>query len=233
VADLKLEMQIDDFERRLREVEKLTDEEVAKTVKAGAASFAIVAARYTPPGVGSQSIPDQFYQDGLIWNGVDKITPGGRRLIVDLLVCARSSSRWSSWAGHLLREGFYYFVTSGKHKSLKSRKFRHPCRTLEEAHRYAHLSNRGLLRAAWGLSFQSIGMRMPNGFSSLIAKRPALSGLANLSSATMTKESVELFNNVREAGGSFTGNMEAKAYFQALKTMNQRMDKFFNKKMEA
>lgn len=227
--EAKIQFNYDRFENNVKNLQKLTAEEVTKTVKAGAASYAVVAAKYTPPDMKSARISPQYYQDGILWDGKTKIPPGGRRLIIDLLRCAKSSSRWSSWAGSLLRKGYYYYVTSGKRKAVTSRKFGVACKTYSEAVSYARLTYRGLLRAAWGMTFLTIGMKIPNAFSYLIANRPRILNRSDLASASMTADSITLNNNVREANRSFAANMDAKASYQAMKTMNQRMEKFFSK----
>ena len=158
----------------------------------------------------------------------------GRRRIYDLLSLARDpdTGHYRRRYGRLLQQGYYYVVSIFRQdKPLKQI----PCRSYQEACHYAHITYRGLTRAAWGMNIKGARGKMPVIFRKLLSLRPRLSQLSQLNDVSVQEGDVNtasITNRAITSGASYAVGMEAAAQATAVKTMNDRMNKFFKKERE-
>lgn len=228
---VKLEFQLRRFEVNLKHFREESVEEMRKVVVAGASAFATSAQKHTPPSMGKPKIEDLFYENGALLQESDREKTPGRRQIYDTVALARSEgAKDRGYWGGLARKGFLYAVKifRGKNRTLKL------CRTLEEARRYARMTYRGLLRAAWALNFAQIGNRgkLPPAFNHLLRMRPELAALSRMNSVTLDEQNiaVTLRNYAVPDNAGFVNSTKTNSSIAALRTMNDQMEKFFKKK---
>lgn len=158
----------------------------------------------------------------------DRAPLKGRRPVYDLISLVRhSDSRYKSYYGKLLREGYLYLVKIMRPKLPVITKY---CKTLTEAEKYAEITFRGLTRAAWGLRFAQLSGKMPPAFQKYISHRPKLQSLSALNVVKLDRKTktVTLTNMV--ASGGYVASMDINASIAALKTMSERIKKFLKKK---
>ena len=131
--------------------------------------------------------------------------------------------------GRLLRKGYRY-VVSIRRKGRPLRQI--PCKTEAEAVRYAHETYRGLARAAWGLSFAQLTGKLPPAFRRLMSERPRLASMSALNRLKFDqgKHEVTNTNMAVKTGDSYLSTLDVNASIAAVRTMNDRMAKFFKKK---
>lgn len=223
----------------MRYMKEETDEELSKTLMAGASAYATSAQRHTPPALGKQNIPEIFYQtieaDFVLPKG---FRTEGRRIIYPLREVLRNprTTRLKSMFGKLLRQGFEYVVVI--HSNVQQRHGRwtyyKPCTTYDEAKKYATEDYRGLMRAAWGMGFIAETGKTPPVFNKYLRRRPMLAGLKDFSSVQFypAQTTVELENDVVDEGKSFFTSTRLAGDLAALHTMNDHMEKFFKRKFE-
>lgn len=229
---LKLEFEMKTFEANLEFMRKESEEEMNKVLVSGASAYATSASKHTPPSLGKPTIDPLFYVDGIWYRQSDTEKFKGRRPVYDLVELVRNSdSKYRSYYGHLVREGYLYMVKIFRKKKPTVKKF---CKTLAEAEKYAHESYRGLTRAAWGLRFSELSGKMPPAFRKYVAERPELSKMASLNTVTIDRKlhQVLLTNSVISSGESFLASTDTNASIAAVKTMNDRMNKYFKKKFD-
>lgn len=229
--DAGMSVQLSQFEANLRRISAEADALRASILDSGVSAFAVTAQRYTPPAIGSARLPSVWFEDGVAADDPERPPrPYGRRIVRDLVIIARSRSRLAGWAGRLLRQGVRFSVTSGRGQNSPRRKPKFLADSAITAKADAHESNRGSLRAAWGLAFPSIGLAVPAAFRYLTAARP---DMRNFSAASRTADSVTLENLHPDASGNWVPLMESKAYFAALKAMNARLESIAKKDQTA
>ena len=230
---LKLELQAQEFEKNIRLLERESREEMSKTLRVGLSALASSAAKNTPPDIG-RSIKHTRYEDGVSFSASSRDKSMGRRRIYDLLSLARDpgTGHYRKHYGRLLQQGYYYVVSIFRQdKPLKQI----PCRSYQEACHYAHITYRGLTRAAWGMNIKGARGKMPVIFRKLLSLRPGLSKQSHLNVVSVQDGEVysgSVTNKAIPAGASFALGMEAAAQVTALRTMNDRMKKFFKKERE-
>ena len=207
---------------KMREDDKST---VLKALKAGAIVFANAAAKHTPPDMG-KNIDPLRYIDGVVITAGSNHKPRGRRIIIDLLASVRESrSPFRSVHGQLLKQGWKYIVFARGRKRIL-------CKDLSEAQRYAHLSYRGLMRAAWGLDLPALGGKLPPAFAKLITARNKLMTQAGRNQVRMDSDNfkITIENRVLRGSEGFVSSTTTNAEIAALKTINTRLKKHFQKK---
>lgn len=227
----KLQFNLESFRENMRFMMRESREEVRKTLLSGASAYATSAAKHTPPNPGRVRIDPRFYADGVFYDRSSNSRAMGRRRVYDLLALARNpgTGHYRRHYGRLLRNGYYYLVSIRRHgKPLRQI----PCKTEAEAARYAHETYRGLTRAAWGLSFSTLTGKIPPSFRKLLADRPRLSGMAALNAVKLDQNKNEVTNTnmAIKTGDSYLQSLDVNASIAAVKTMNDRMNKFFKKK---
>ena len=231
---VKLEAQTAEFEANIKRLQGSSREEMGKTLRAGLSALASSAARNTPPDIGRTAIRSERYEDGVSYNASARGKTMGRRRIYDLLSLARDpdTGHYRRRYGRLLQQGYYYVVSIFRQdKPLKQI----PCRSYQEACHYAHITYRGLTRAAWGMNIKGARGKMPVIFRKLLSLRPGLSKQSHLNVVSVQDGEVysgSVTNKAIPAGASFALGMEAAAQVTALRTMNDRMKKFFKKERE-
>lgn len=234
---IKIQAQFKEYEVNMRYMHNEIKEELHKTLMAGAAAYATSAQRHTPPGLGKQDIPEVYYQT----IEADFVLPKGwrtqgRRVIYPLREVLHNprTTRLKSMFGKLLRHGYEYVVVIHSHEQQRHGRWTYykPCTTYDEAKRYATEDYRGLMRAAWGMGFIAETGKMPPVFNKYLRRRPMLDGLKNLSRVSFFPEQdmVELENSVIDEGEGFLTTTKLAGHLAALRTMNDRMEKFFKKK---
>ena len=231
---VKLEVQTREFEENIKRLQRSSREEMGKTLRAGLSALASSAARNTPPDIGRTAIRSQRYEDGVSYSASSRDKTMGRRRIYDLLSLARDpgTGHYRKRYGRLLQQGYYYVVSIYRPgKTLRQI----PCRSYEEALRYAHVTYRGLTRAAWGMNIKGARGKMPVIFRKLLSLRPRLSQLSQLNDVSVQEgvvNAASITNRAITSGASYAVDMEAAAQATAVKTMNDRMNKFFKKERE-
>lgn len=231
---VKLQFSLESFARNLERMKGETLEEADKTLKTGASAYATSAARHSPPSIGQQTIDPIFYVDG-VWvrNSQDERAPArGRRKVYDLASCVKDPSmKFRSEYGRALQQGYRYMVKIQRKGKKPIRKF---VRTESEAAQYAHESYRGLTRAAWGLNFALLTGKVPPAFKRYLSERPELSRLAGMNEVTMDRgtHSVTVINNAIQAGASYLASTDTNASIAAVRSMDDRMAKFFKRRYE-
>lgn len=229
----KLEMSLKTFNVNVDFMLDELEEEREKIVMAGASAYATSAQKHTPPSMGQPDIDLSFYDfieaDHVLMNGEKT---AGRRVIYNLRQIVRNplKARWKKLFGHYLQQGFEYAVTmrnrNGKKVYLK------PCRTISEARAAAVESYRGLMRSAWGISFDSVGKKTPPAFKKYLSRRPDILKRRGLSSSAFEKAimTVTIRNDVIPNNASFLQSTDINASIAAVRTMDDLMTKFFKKK---
>ena len=231
---VKLEMSMKSFEKNLERMRKETVDEVNKVLLTGASAYATSAAKHTPPSLGKPDIDPVYYVNG-VWvrNASEHLEPKkGRRQVYDLAEMARAEGvKFRSFYGRKAREGYRYLVKIIRPKKRIIQKF---CRELSEAERYAFETYRGITRAAWGLQLANITGKVPPAFRKYLQKRPALANMARLNDVTMdaAKHEVTLVNNAIQTGAAYLPGTDVNASIAAVRSMDDRMNKFFKKKYE-
>ena len=230
---LKLNFAFLDFDRNVKKMRReLTDVEVEKVLLTGASAYVTSAAKHTPPSLGKDKIEAVFYSDGFWQTPHEEVKSRGRRPVYRLRELVRSTGiKGRELYGQKLREGYEYLVKIFRKGRPPVRKF---CRTEAEAERYAHETYRGLMRAAWGLSFAFIAGKVPPAFRRLLAERPELSRMAHLNEVQLDKKEmrVTITNRVIPEGAGFFPSTDVNASIAAVRSMDDRMNKFFAKKRE-
>lgn len=230
---IKLDFQLKRFEVNLKHFREESVEEMRKVVVAGASAFATSAQKHTPPSMGKPKIEDLFYENGALLKESDREKTPGRRQIYDTVALARSegANDRGFWGGNA-RKGFLYAVKifRGKNRTLKL------CRTLEGAKRYARMTYRGLMRAAWALSFGSIGRRgkFPPAFNYLLQNRPELASVSSLNTVRLDEQNVNvtLINHAIPNNAGFVASTILNSDIAAVRAMNDQMERFLKKKYE-
>lgn len=236
---IKLKFSIESFQKNLEFMRYQSLENIKKVLKTGASAYATSAAKHTPPfrKKGEKAVTDIepiFYEDGvLVRNRVQMdMPPHGRRRIYCLTDLAKDPNvKFRSYYGRMARQGYWYMVKIHREGKRPVRKF---CRDLTEARACAHEDYRGLYRAAWALQFKPMLGRLPSAFQKYIEKRPALSKMAHLNEVRMdeVKHEVTIINHAIPSGESFLASTDTNANIAAVKSMEDRMNKFFKKKYE-
>lgn len=232
----KLEFSLRTFEANAEFMLGELKEEQEKVVLAGASAYATSAQRHTPPSLGQTKIDPTFYEDlesdHVLMHGEKA---GGRRVIYKLRDIVRNPAkqRYKKMFGAYLQEGYEYAVQM-KNRNGRSTYLK-PCRTLDEAKRYAVEDYRGLMRAAWGMGFVAMGRKMPPVFRSLTKLRPKILSKQNtLSNVAFDAQNVQvtLTNDVIPDGAGFLYSTDINASIAAVRTMDDLMTKFFTKKFD-
>lgn len=230
---LKLNFAFRDFNRNMEKLRRdLTDVEAEKVLLTGASAYVTSAARHTPPSLGDQNIDAIFYSDGFWQTPLDTVKAPGLRPVYRLRELARTAGvKGRALYGEKLREGYKYLVKIIRKGRPIVRKF---CRTEAEAAHYAHETYRGLMRAAWGLSFGFIAGKVPTAFRRLLAERPELSRMAHLNEVHFDRAAmrVTVINHVIPENAGFFPSTDTNASIAAVRSMDDRMKKFFAKKRE-
>lgn len=227
---VKLTFLLDSFHKNVAKMQAEDLQELEKVLTAGAIVYANTAAKFTPPDPGKSKFSPLYYSDGVLYDRSSNARVKGLRRVYDLLALARnpSTGHYRKYYGKLLRKG-YYFVVSIKRPGKKLVQM--PCRTEAEAVRYAHETYRGILRAAWGLSLPKITGKAPAGpFRKLITERPRIGSKSGTGSAVKNGNTIVITNNLATMSDSYMADLTQKAEFAALRTMTQRMEKYFTKK---
>ena len=227
---VKLTFLLDSFHKNVAKMQFEDRQELEKILTAGAIVYANTAAKFTPPDRGKSMFSPLYYADGVLYDRSSNARAKGRRRVYDLLTLARnpSTGHYRKYYGKLLRKG-YYFVVSIKRPGKKLVQI--PCRTEAEAIRYAHETYRGILRAAWGLSLPEITGKAPAGpFRKLVAERPKIGSRSGTGSAVRNGNTLVITNQLATMSDNYMAELTQKAEFAALRTMNQRMIKYFAKK---
>lgn len=230
---VKLEMSLKTFNVNMEFMRHEVEDEMAKVVLAGAAAYATSAQKHTPPALGKPDIPDEFYQTMEMDRTLNKgEKTGGRRVIYNLRQCVRNqdSHRFKRMFGTLLQQGYEYVVVMKNRKGKGS--YMKPCRTLDEARRAAVESYRGLMRASWGMSFESIGLKPPPAFRKYTNRRPDLLKRKNFNKTKFEKNimTATLTNEVIPNNAGYMTSTDMNASIAAVKRMDQLMTKYFQKK---
>ena len=232
---VKLEISLKTFEANLEFMVDEIEEEREKIVLAGASAYATSAQKHTPPNLGKPDIDPSFYEpvesDHVLMNGE---RAAGRRVIYNLRQIVRNplKARWKKLFGHYLQQGFEYAVTmknrNGKKLYLK------PCRTISDARAAAVESYRGLMRSAWGISFDTMGRKTPPAFKKYLNRRPDILKRRMLSSSRFEKSvmTVEITNDVIPNDAGFIQSTDVNASIAAVKTMDDMMTRYFKKKFD-
>lgn len=228
---VKLQFYLKSFRENVRFMERESEEEMQKTLISGASAYATSAAKHSPPSMGSAKIDPIFYADGVLYDRSSARRSYGRRRIYDLQQLARNpdTGHYRKMYGKMLRQGYYYVVAI--HRAKSPVRFV-PCRTESEALQYAHESYRGLTRAAWGLNFTTLAGKMPPAFRQLVAQRPLLANMAalNVISRNPAQRMITITNSAIKTGDNYLQSLDTNASLAAVRTMNDRMTKFFKKK---
>lgn len=232
----KLEFSLRTFEANAEFMLGELKEEQERVVLAGASAYATSAQRHTPPSLGQTKIAEMFYEDlqsDHVFRKGEKT--GGRRVIYKLRDIVRNEEKQPNKKlfGEWLRQGFEYAVR------MKNRKGRgvylRPCRTLDEAKRYAVEDYRGLMRSAWGMGFLAMGRKMPPVFRTLTKLRPKILEKQNTLSNTAfdaRNMRVTLTNDVIPDGAGFLHSTDINASIASVRTMDDLMTKYFKRKFE-
>ena len=229
---IKLKVDLASFEKNLERMRGETSEEMDKILVTGASAYATSAAKHSPPSLGKPTIDQMFYVNGIWYRQSDTAPLKGRRPVYDLLELVRSSdSKFRSYYGRLVREGYLYMVKIFRTGKRPVRKF---CRTMAEAEKYAHESYRGLTRAAWGLQFSELSGKMPPAFRKYVSERPELTKKADLNRVSIKRQihEVTITNEAVRTGASFLGSTDTNASIAAVRSMNDRINKFMKKKYD-
>ena len=229
---LKLEFSFRSFDRNVEKMRReLTDVEAEKVLLTGASAYVTSAARHTPPSLGQPTIEPVYYADGFFQTPTNAVQPRGRRAVYRLRDLARSREvKNRAEYGEKLRQGYEYMV-----KIFRGRRpVRIYARDEAEAARYAHETYRGLTRAAWGLSFASIAGKVPAAFRKYLSQRPELSRMAHLNEVTLDKRAmrVTVINRVIPEGAGYLPSTDVNASIAAVRSMDDRLNKFFKRKRE-
>ena len=107
-----------------------------------------------------------------------------------------------------------------------------PCRNETDAARLASESYRGLARAAWGLSFAAVNGKIPPVFRELISRSPSLTRKAAMNRIDIDRRRhiITITNQAINGSDGFMSALDASASLIAMRTMDDRMTKFFKKK---
>ncbi len=225
---MKLDFDLSTFEANVARMRREDRAMLRQTLISGASAYATTAARYTPPGIGNNALDPVFYADGVMYDRSSNATARGRRRVYDLLQLARNpdTGHYRKLYGTLLRQGYYYAV-SIKREGKRTRLI--PCRTEAEAAAYAHETYRGLSRAAWGLSIGALTGKVPPVFRKFVSRRPQLSRMSALNRVSFDEPRGEVLitNEVLKTGADYLAVIDSRASFQALRVMNDRMNKHF------
>ena len=229
---IKLKVDLESFERNLERMRKETSEEMDKILVTGASAYATSASKHSPPDLG-KPVPDkQYYVDGVWYRQSDTAPLKGKRPVYDLLELVRNSnSKFRPYYGRLVRQGYLYMVKIFRTGKRPVRKF---CKTMAEAERYAHESYRGLTRAAWGLQFSELSGKMPPAFRKYVSERPELTKRADLNRVSLDRKlhQVLITNEAVRTGASYLGTTDTNASIAAVRSMNDRINKFMKKKYD-
>ena len=239
VQAAKLKFDLSTFHMKCAYMVEQTEEERRKVLMAGASAYATSAQRHTPPALGQQDIPENFYA----FAEMDFVLPkkwrtNGMRIIYPLREVLRNprTQRLKRMFGKLLREGFEYVVVIHSSKQQRHGRWTYykPCTTIDEARKYATEDYRGLMRAAWGMGFLPETGKMPPVFKKYLRRRPKLAGLQNLSHVNFFPErnTVEVVNGAIGENEAFLKTTDLVASVAAVRTMNDQMSKFFKRKFE-
>ena len=206
--------------------------ELDKILVGGAIAFANAAAKHTPPDPGKSKISPLRYADGVLYDRSSNARVRDRRRVYDLLKLARdpSTGHYRSHYGRLLRQGYYY-VVSIKRRGKKLVQI--PCRNEAEAARYAHITYRGLTRAAWGVGLQTMtGKSAGKAFRRLIAERPQIGGKMDAGTAQKNGNTIVVTNAIASMSDKYMQDLQTNAQIAAVRGMNKRMLKYFQKKRD-
>ena len=230
---IQLRLLTREFEANIKRLQNESKEVMGKTLRAGLSALASSAARHTPPSIKSSTISPKYYEDGVFYRSSSG-RAHGRRRIYDLMQLARdpATGHYRRHYGKLLRQGYYYVVSIYR----PGRKVKQvPCRTYEEALKYAHVTYRGLMRAAWGMNIRGATGTAPAAFRKLLSLRPQLSRMSHLNVVDIKDgevNSMEITNRAVPSAASFITDLEAGATRVSVRTMNDYMNKFFKRKKE-
>ena len=233
-ATVRLKMELKDFYKNIYEMRDADYRECRKCVMAGAAAYVSVAQRHTPPSLGKQDIQTTFYQTLEMDRALEKNErTNGMRVIYYLREAVRNpkTRRLKHMFGKLLRDGYEYCVVIHS-KSRKTRgnwTYYKPCKTLDEARKYATEDYRGLMRTAWGLGFIRVSGKMPPVFNRYLERRPKLIKMVNLSETKLHPDGmeIEIVNKAIPDGSSFIPGLDLTSSLAAVKAMNKHMSEYF------
>lgn len=231
----QLKIHLKEFYKNLDKMREADIATCRKCVIQGAAAYVSVAQRHTPPALGSQDIPNTYYQSLEMNRVLDKNEKtGGMRVIYFLRECVRNpqTHRLKRMFGKLLRQGFEYVVVIHS-KSLKRKgqwTYYKPCRTISEARKYATEDYRGLMRAAWGMGFPGVaGATYPPVFKRYFSRRPMLHGRVNIL-GTLTLDysglNCEIVNVPIPANSAFLPGLDLTSSIASVKSMNRFMREY-------
>ena len=228
----KLQFDLTTFDENVAKMQAEDRKELDKILVGGAIAFANAAAKHTPPDPGKSKISPLYYADGVLYDRSSNARARGRRRVYDLLKLARdpSTGHYRSHYGRLLRLGYYYVVSI---KRPGKKLVQIPCRTEAEALRYAHVSYRGLMRAAWGVGLQTMtGKSAGSAFRKLISERPKIGSRTNAGTAKKSGDSIVITNARAEMSDKYMRDLQTNAQIAAVRGMNKRMLKYFQKKRD-
>jgi hypothetical protein len=239
VQAVKLKFALDTFKVNSRFMMSEEEAERKKVLMAGASAYATSAQRHTPPALGQQDIPNNFYGTAIM----DFVLPkgwktGGMRVIYPLREVLKNprTRRLKSMMGKLLRQGYEYVVVIHSSKQQRHGRWTYykPCTTLDEAKKYATEDYRGLMRTAWGMGFIAETGKMPPVFKKYLRRRPKLAELQTLSHVRFFPEqnTVEVQNDAIGENEAFLKTTDLVASVAAVRTMNDQMSKFFKRKFD-
>jgi len=236
-ASVKLTFELKDFYKNIYEMRDADYAACRKCVMAGAAAYVSVAQRHTPPSLGQQDIASTFYQtlemDRVLEKGE---RTGGMRVIYYLREAVRNpkTRRLKHMFGKLLREGYEYCVVIHSKARTTRGTWTHykPCRSIDEARKYATEDYRGLMRTAWGLGFIRVSGYMPPVFNRYITRRPKLIKQVALSEVKLDPSGmeVEVTNKAIPDGAGFLPGLDLTSSLAAVKAMNKHMSEHFEGK---
>jgi hypothetical protein len=232
-ANLKFELK--NFYENVNRMRDATVEECRKCLVQGAAAYASVAQRHTPPALGQQDIPSTFYQTLEMDRVLEKNErTNGMRVIYYLRECVRNpkTRRLKHMFGKLLREGYEYVVVIHS-KSRKTKgywTYYKPCKTIDQARAYAKEDWRGLMRVSWWLGFidKIASGRMPPVFNRYVQRRPRITskrlGEVNFLTDDMA---IEIINHVIPDNAGFLPGLDLTSSVASVKSMNKYMTEYF------
>ena len=233
----KLEFQLEEFEVNAKFMLQEMEEECRNVLMAGAAAWATVAQRHTPPSLGQQDITPSFYNSVELDYVPDKGTRlGGMRMWFNLRKAIKNpqTHRWKKMFGAWLREGYEYAVViKSKAKQRKGRwMYIKPLHTRSQVQGYAIEDYRGLMRAGWGLGFLSMTGKMPPVFNKYLQRRPVLQRMQGYCGvvADMDEMSISVINGFVDGTQGFMPGLQISSDLAAVSAMNREMRKFFEKK---
>ena len=226
-------MHLESFSRTARVFLAEFRSEAEKVLMTGASAYATSAQQHTPPNLGSPVISPVLYSDGFFQTGDDSEKNRGRRPVYRLReVIKEPRCRNRTVFGQALRAGSEYLVKIFR----PGRPVRWAwCATEGQAADLAHETYRGLTRAAWGLAFPFVaGGKYPAAFRRYLSARPELSRMAHLNEIRIDANafSVEVINHVIPAGAPYMATTDVNASIAAVRSMEERMQRFLDKRRE-